>query len=333
MRGHEREGVVLIGAGGFGECWFPALERLSDRVRVVGVVEPVAEVRAAAGRRFGLTGDQLRSTAADGLDGLEARLVIDSSPFPNRRANVRAALAAGLDMLLAKPMAPTLADAEAVVAEAAAARRSVAVAQQMRYFPCFLTLREIVADKRYGSLRSARVRMALDGRGWEPGTEWRLALPHALLMEAGIHHLDLLRWVLGDVDLCSAVEDNPPWSPFASGARVSARLRASGAEVDYAATFAPGPGEAAVRFDSGWRLEFDHATVVAEDGGVLVDGARLTGGTADPVSLEALNDTVLAAWLDARRAGAEPPFSGADNLASMRLLDGAIGAVGRSGAG
>ena len=326
------ERVVLVGSGGFGRCWWPALTRMPDRFEVVGVVEPDPAARAAAGRHFDLAPDRLRAPGEFDWTAFGASLVIDSSPFPHHPAHLRRAVAAGLDVLVAKPMAPSLAEATEMVDRARAAGSRLAVAQQMRYFPCFLALRTLLATRVAGDPVAVRVRMALDGRGWEPGTDWRLRMRHPLLFEAAIHHFDLLRWVFGtEFTDVAALTWNPPWSPFTGDATAVVLMRGeNGIGVDYSATFAPG-AEPAVRFDSGWEVLCTDGTLTVRDGSVLLDNRVLHAAEApDPVSLEELNTVVLREWATATLARAEPAFNGADNLHSLALVEAAARAADRS---
>jgi predicted dehydrogenase len=325
--------AVLVGAGGFGETWWPALAAFRDRVDVVAIVDPDETARSRAAAHFAV---RHRASRLDGdlLAAVGATIVIDSSPPPHRAKNVVIGLAHGAHVLAAKPLGRSLAEASAIVGAAATAG-SLAVAQQMRYFPCFTELRRIVTGREYGPLISASVRMALDGRGWVPGTAWRLRMDHPVLLEAGIHHFDLLRWCLGaELTVTGAVEWNPPWSPFRVGASVTTLLTTvAGAPVRYDATFAPHPDEALVRFDSGWEVICRDARITVVNGGVYVDGAQSgSGPTEEPVPLEDLNQLLFAEWLAARDAGEAPPFTGTDNLRSVTLLDHAIAAASRQGA-
>ncbi|MEU9509342.1 Gfo/Idh/MocA family oxidoreductase [Micromonospora sp. NPDC048170] len=326
------EKVVLVGAGGFGRCWWPGLTG-SDDFEVVAVVEPDDRDREAAAAHFGLAPDRCLLPESGDWSTLGASMMIDSSPFPFHRANADRALAAGLDILVAKPVAPTAADATAMVEAAERAGRRIAVAQQMRYFPCFLALREVITAGVVGEPVAVTIRMALDGRGWTPGMQWRLAMAHPLLLEAGIHHLDLVRWCVGEITDVAAVSWNPPWSPFTNGdATVSAVLRTEGGvAVDYRGDFAPAAGHPAVRFDSGWDVVCTGGTVIVRDGGLFIDGEQYkdVSTTAEPVSLEELNAALLAAWVEAGGTGTEVPFSGRDNLRSMAALQAAIDSVVR----
>ncbi|MFB6718602.1 Gfo/Idh/MocA family protein [Kribbella sp. NPDC056345] len=321
------ERVVLIGTGGFGQCWEPALTTLSEYFQVVGVVEPDDGERARSAKLYQLP-DPRAVAALPLLARWQPTLVIDSSPFRHRLANAEAAFAAGADFIGAKPLGISLTEAEQIIDAGQSAGRRVAVAQQMRYFPCFLALRRLLQSGDLGSIRSVRVRMALDGRGWAPGTDWRLELDQPLLREAAIHHFDLLRWCLStEMTVVALAAWNPPWSPFTGDASVTGLLRTeAGAPIVYDATFAPAPDQTPVRFDSGWDVVCDGGRVVVHEGALSVDGQLVepTSPQAEPVPLEILNEDLLRVWLDCKTADAVPPFSGADNLHSMTLLEQAL---------
>lgn len=318
------DSVVLVGSGGFGRTWWPSLQ--TEEYQVVAVVEPDPEEREAARKHFGLAPAQVFDVDGDWA-GLGATLVIDSSPFPAHPGNASKAYAAGADVLVAKPMAPTYAEAREMVLGARRAGVNLAVAQQMRYFPCFLALRDALAELVAGRPVAARIRMALDGRGWVPGMAWRLAMDHPLLLESGIHHFDLMRFVFAtEFPDVSAISWNPPWSPFAGDASVCAVLRADdGPVISYDATFAPAPGAEPVRFDSGWEVVCSQGTLTVRNGGLYLDD-RLIGGRPAPVpvSLEDMNRTLLADWRRARMDGGDSAISGHANLASLEMVEAAI---------
>jgi predicted dehydrogenase len=326
--------VVLAGAGGFGETWWPTLSAWPDRLTVAGVVDPDVAARDRAAARFSVPTVQTAPALTSAfLRKVHGTLLIDSAPPAQRLPHAELGAAAGLTLLVAKPLGRSFAEAEQIM-HATQHATSLAVAQQMRYFPCFLALRELLASQSLGPLVAVRVTMALDGRGWVPGTHWRLRMDHPLLVEAAIHHFDLLRWCLGtEMHVVSAHEWNPPWSPFRTGASAVVLLRtASGTPVRYEATFAPRRGQPAIRFDSGWNISCKNGRLVVTDGALYVNG-QLAGpaATAEPVPLETLNQTLFGVWLNARDTGNAAPFDGMDNLHSMALLDQAISAAERAG--
>jgi predicted dehydrogenase len=185
----------------------------------------------------------------------------------------------------------------------------------------------IIIEHRTRRVHLARIRMALDGRGWVPGMAWRLAMDHPLLLEAGIHHFDLMRFVFStEFTDVSAVSWNPPWSPFAGDTTVCAVLHAEdGPVVTYDATFAPVSGAEPVRFDSGWEVVCSGGTLTVHDGGLYLDGALIGGApAAEPTSLEELNRALLADWRRTRIDDIESSISGRANLASLEMVAAAI---------
>jgi predicted dehydrogenase len=327
----HRVNAVLVGSGGFGLTWWEPLAAHADRVQVVAVVDPDPTARARAARHFALPADRARKELdAELLREVAAGLVIDSSPPPFRKAHALTTLRQDVSLLAAKPLGWSLATAEEIVA-AGRWPHSVSVVQQMRCFPCFAALRELLRAQPHGPVLAVSVRMALESHGWASGMDWRIEMDHPVFLEAAIHHLDLMRFCLGtELSVLGAAEWNPPWSPFKNGGAVAVLLRTrEGTPVRYEATLAPREGEPLVRFDSGWEVVCQGARITVVDGGVFIDGECVgVPTTPRPAPLHELNSVLLAQWLRARETGRPVPVSGQDNLRSMRLLDEAMRAAG-----
>lgn len=316
--------VVLIGVGGFGACWRDALDDLPDTT-VVGLVDPDEAALARAGDAYGVPAEHRVARIEDLPLTVRADYVIDSSPFVHHVRHAREVFARGADLVVAKPMAATAKDGAELLAAAARAGREVVVAHQMRYFAPLRELRELLRRGTLGEVRHVRVEMALDGRGWEPGTAWRLKLDDPLVLEAGVHHLDLLTWVL-DAGVTSV--DARGWrgaqTPFAGTDSVSALLdTTAGYTVHYTASFAPAP-PVAIRFDSGWTVVGELGRATVTNGGLTFFDA-VTGRTSvllpetpAPAELDALNAELLADWRGAR---SDALCWGPDNLETLRVLD------------
>jgi predicted dehydrogenase len=117
--------VVLVGAGGFGKCWWDVLARRRD-VQVVAVVEPDPAARADAANFFGLSDD--RVVASDGdptWRDVSADVVLDCSPPWHHLRHGLEAIHRGRHFLVAKPMALTMPDASRL--QAAARRPSMSM--------------------------------------------------------------------------------------------------------------------------------------------------------------------------------------------------------------
>lgn len=109
-----------------------------------------------------------------------------------------ALLEAGVHVLVEKPMATTVAEAEAMVAAAERAGREVLTAHMWRFDPDARWLRERIAEGGIG--RVVRSRAIGVHTWWGPSgwfTEKRLAGGGALA-DMGVHAIDTVRYLIGD---------------------------------------------------------------------------------------------------------------------------------------
>lgn len=121
----------------------PALVGLDDRFRVVALADPSPRVRAALGARYAIPRVVADHEAL--LDGGPDALLV-CSPSATHAAVVLDALAAGLHVLVEKPLCITMGDADAIVAAARRSGRIVQVGYMKRFDPAFeLLLGELPA--------------------------------------------------------------------------------------------------------------------------------------------------------------------------------------------
>lgn len=110
-----------------------------------------------------------------------------------------AAIAAGKHVLCEKPLAVTVADAEAMIAAAAQAGVTLGVNHHLRSAPAHLKARELVAAGRIGQVLGARV---FHGTELPIGLRtWRTGSPSAgagAALDLTVHGADLLRFLLDD---------------------------------------------------------------------------------------------------------------------------------------
>jgi len=128
-------------------------------------------------------------------------VVVVASPNRVHVAQARAALDAGIDVVVDKPLAPTAAEAAALVARAAATGRSLTVFQNRRWDGDFLTVRRLMADGTLG--RVHRFESRFDRWRPEPRTNWRESgAPEeagGLLYDLGSHLIDQALVLFGPV--------------------------------------------------------------------------------------------------------------------------------------
>lgn len=141
--------VALVGCGGWGRNLLRVLVE-SPRAAVVAVAEP-HPLRRAVAEALALD-TPVVSTLADALAERPDAVVIATPPSSHGELAM-AALAAGADVFVEKPLATRLADAERLAARAASLGRVAMVGHLLRYHPGFVQLVELAKSGALGPLR------------------------------------------------------------------------------------------------------------------------------------------------------------------------------------
>lgn len=195
-------GVVVIGCGAVGRKRAAALP---EGCRLVAVADPERE-RAESLAREVAPGALVATTAEEAAAAEGARLAIVATPHSALVPSSLAAIEAGCDVLVEKPGADRLAGLLDLRAAATAAGRTVRVGFNHRFHPSVRMAASLIADGDYGDLMHIRGRY---GHGGRPGydSEWRAdrsVSGGGELLDQGVHLVDLVRHVAGDVDLAFA---------------------------------------------------------------------------------------------------------------------------------
>jgi predicted dehydrogenase len=191
-RPERPRGIGVIGCGSIvREAHLPAYA--AHGFPVVGVYDIVPEAAASAARDFGVP-------AVDSLDALLAlpgvEVVDIGVRTEDRPPLVRAALAAGHDVLSQKPFAPTLAEAEDLVAEAARRNRTLAVNQNGRWAPSWRAATLALEQGAVGEV-VAITHLFDMSLAWSIGRHFN-DMAHFLLYDYAVHFFDITRcWLAG----------------------------------------------------------------------------------------------------------------------------------------
>lgn len=136
----------------------------------------------------------------------EVDAVYIASPHHLHLAHVTRAAQAGKAILCEKPVGVSLAEAQAVVDVCREASVSLTVAYYRRHWPLVQEMRRLLADGAIGEVVQARVQLA-DQYVPDPERSWLTEPEQAgggALANAGSHWIDLVRYLLGDVDEVAA---------------------------------------------------------------------------------------------------------------------------------
>ncbi len=170
----------------------------------------------------------LEQTSAD------AALIVSPSQWHARQA-IRC-LEAGLTVMVEKPFATSVAEAQSILERARELGRQVIVAENYRFFPAERTVRKLLQDGFLGALDHATL---VDRRRMPSHTEgpWLAAIDYPQLQEVAIHHFDSLRGFFETPPTSITTKVwNPPWTDYRHGASTEALIDFGDLRAQYLGT-------------------------------------------------------------------------------------------------
>lgn len=319
--------VGLAGAGWVSEHHLDAWQSVADRATVVAIADPVmakAEARAVQYRI-----PKVYASVEAMLDTAELDAIDIAAPREVHTTICRLAARRGLAILCQKPLAPTLQEAEALVAELGPGVRLM-VHENWRFRPHYRQMHSWIRDGLIGDVRA--VFLVLLTSGLLPDATGALSalvrqpmlagLDRMLLMEVMIHHVDTLRFLLGPLTFvrarlgktCTAIRGED---------RASLFLRtATGGDVTLVGDFCT-PGYPPEQVD--W-LEMH-----GPDGSITLHGneLELNGKQQQRLILDLASNYkasyrgVITHFLDRLQSGGTFETAPEDNLETLRIVEAA----------
>ena len=183
--------VALLGGGFMARTHAQSYGALKDRaqVGVVCALEGADAIAAELGAQ--LASDWQAVVAMDGIDAVDVCL-----PTPLHRPVAEAALTAGKHVLLEKPIALTLDDADAIGDAARATGRVLMVGHVLRYMPEIVEMRRLLDAGELGAPLAASALRLSAPPDWN---QWMLdpAKSGGVLVDMMVHDFDILNALLG----------------------------------------------------------------------------------------------------------------------------------------
>lgn len=193
----------LIGAGAEVVCVAsPTLERAQTKARQYGIPEATADVEGMLART-------------------DLDLMVIATPDATHEQLSLVAIDAGRAVLLQKPMERTTAAAERIRVAAERAGTPLFVSFMHRYFDEVVALQNILAQGVLGRIMTVRQRNATPGADWA-GWFYDASQSGGVVAQLGVHGIDLLRYLFGEIDGVLAIENRTEHT----------RRLADGSEVD-----------------------------------------------------------------------------------------------------
>ncbi|MBV9228305.1 MAG: Gfo/Idh/MocA family oxidoreductase [Chloroflexi bacterium] len=323
--------LVQAGMGGWGQNWATHVIQRSEEVALVACVDLDAEMLVQAQRLPGMQASRCFQTLKSALAAVEADAVLITASLPAHIPLALEALEAGKHVLLEKPFAPTLAEAQRVVELAASRKRVLMISQNYRFFPAVGTVTALLREGRLGPVGTVTIDFRRYNNSPEAKGHRYYQLWQPLLVDMGVHHFDLMRVVLGqEASRISCQAWNPPWSQFVDPAAAAATITFDGgAVVNYRGSWiSPAPRTS---WSGEWHIECAKGEIVwtsRDDTAPDRVSVRRLGQRMRSVQLPEMPLTdrrgSLKAFVQAVCTGQEPECSGRDNLRTLELMLAAV---------
>ncbi|HEX2853349.1 MAG TPA: Gfo/Idh/MocA family oxidoreductase [Opitutaceae bacterium] len=214
--------VVVAGCGAITKFFYTsALAYLESKgaVKVVALCDPNEANRAAVHASFPQA--QVLGRLEDAPMLAEGTIVVVASPPKLHAVQSIFALERGCAVLSEKPMAATIADAEAMTAAAARTKRPLAIGLYRRFFRGAQAIKDLITNQTLGPVLSFEVEEGGPFR-WEAASDSffrREITPGGVLYDTGVHTLDLLLWWFNEPSSLDYQDDS------AGGVEANCQLR------------------------------------------------------------------------------------------------------------
>ena len=318
--------VIQLGVAGFGNTWRHTLSTTPD-VEIAALVDVDGDALKDAAQILDVPDERciLRPDKTDeAWTDMEADVVIDSTPQLHHYTNAMQVFASGKHLVVVKPMSNAWETGVAMVEEAEKCGRKMVVAQQLRFHPVIVKIREMVQSGALGQVGYIHQDAFFARKGYSGS----YPQPYPLLVQGSIHFFDYLRWVL-DQDAVAVWADcwNPSWTEgegmrcayvtfeMSGGCRVCYRGIATDADH--------------TNWTCNWRIEGEKGILKVVDDRVFFNDAEVNvawedGTDISDLNLPVLNKIIFANFANYLEQGDEPGFSGRNNLGSLEMVFGAI---------
>lgn len=292
---------------------------------VVAICDPDQDRAAKRAAEFEIP--RVYANASEMLAGEKLDAMDVASPRETHAEIVRLCAANHVHAFCQKPLAPTLAEAENLVRDVAGKIRLM-VHENWRFRPYYRKIKEWIDEGKIGAINSCHLvyrssGFLADTDGRRPAFDRQPFMQHEqylMIREVLIHHLDVVRWLIGPLKLVGAFAARTlPEVKGETVATIVMRTIQNMPVIVEGNLAAPGlPPRTHDRFE----LFGDRASVMLLDNRLDLRGdfSETITYDLDAAYQKSFNDAVLH-FCESLIAGSEFETSAAENLATLRLVE------------
>lgn len=304
--------VICVSLGRRGRQWVNWARAAG--AEVVGVVDADRELLREVGEALGFGPATRFTSVGEALEALAPDAAIVCTPNHTHAALAVEILGAGVHLLIEKPLAEEWETAKAIVALAGQKGVRLAVAQQYRYRSGFPAMRKAIASGRLGELTGGLIQFFR----WRPTQ----GMPLPLLLNQAVHHLDVMRYLMGETPVSvSAALWDPGWNGADGPTCAEATFCfAGGARIHYSGSYVAKGRQTG--FNGLWRLEGSGGQLILDEHERVIFCA---GETSETLFVREQGEPrpevcLCRDFLASVREGKDAPTSGDDNLRTLAML-------------
>jgi predicted dehydrogenase len=317
--------VAIAGAGAISSFHLKGWQA-QQNVALVAICDPDQTRATDRAAEFGIP--QVFDDVARMLDETRPDAIDIITPVASHAALVRLAADRGIHVMCQKPMTPTVAEANALIAEVGDRVRFM-VHENYRFRPHYAEVAARVAAGEVGRVRHVRLTVRASSLNDYPGRvpfllgrqPYLATFPRLLVFEVLIHHLDALRAAFGEMEPVAAILDRINPNLMGEDAALITLRTASGALVQI---------DANISALGHPPLPTDRLEVLGDADTLILDRDRITRLSApEDVSQHDLAANYQACFTGAvtefvtgLRTGRPFATDRLDNLQTLRLMEG-----------
>jgi predicted dehydrogenase len=194
--------AITLGAGARGNVYGNYAVEYPGELDIIGVAEPIPLRNERYAKKHNIPDEHRFVTWEHVFNKPKfADAVLITTPDNLHYGPCMAALKAGYDVLLEKPIAPTEKECRDILALAKQTGRIVAVCHVLRYAPYFVKLRELVQSGAIGELVSIQHFEPIEhihmSHSYVRGNWHDRNATTPIILAKSCHDLDILRWIVG----------------------------------------------------------------------------------------------------------------------------------------
>jgi predicted dehydrogenase len=319
----------IIGFGRFAEKTIGPAIRETPGATLVALQKRSRVEAEAAARSFGVP--HAFTQAEDLVRHPEVDAVFVVSANAAHCAETIAAARAGKHVIVEKPMAMTVAEAEEMIDACRRANVRLMVAHMIRLSPAMQRVRELLAGGEIGRISCVRADFVYDGRMSQRG--WlldRRVAGGGPVFDIGVHCLDTVRFLLGsEVEEVRSVLSPRPTAEITEQTAHMALRFGGGTTASITCSYESGARRSLLEvFGTDGMISVLDFTVGSRRAVVSVTRAPMgksPSTTTEAVDVPNLYVAEIAQFVECVRNGTEPALSGDNGLRNQRVLNAVVG--------